>query len=193
MTGAPALRLLALCISPLLMCCSLDTTGPAARQAVTESAREHAKHPDADGSAAPQTLRLSVGRRLGIKPGVSFDVSRFGFIVGEVTVRQAWEDHSLAEFTPFFKLVSDPGSFELINVPAIEATVKSLDDEKGEVVLSAGSEHGVKIGMRFYLSRDGAYLGEAQVVKVRSKESTCRLENLRLKAEIAPGDAANTR
>jgi hypothetical protein len=83
--------------------------------------------------------------------------------------------------------------FPMNNLPAIEAVVQKVNDELKFVMLSVGRNDKVARGMRFYISRNGSYVGEVQVDYVYPK--SCSASYVRLKPEmsIQVGDTATTR
>ena len=77
--------------------------------------------------------------------------------------------------------------------PAIETVVRKVDQKEKFAILPIGRGDDAHMGMRFYISRHGAYVGEVMVFRVRVNECTATIVRLKPGMSIQVGDAAVTR
>jgi len=54
--------------------------------------------------------------------------------------------------------------------PAIETAVKKVDQKEKIIILPIGREDNVNMGMRFHVTRHGAYVGEVMVFRAASRK-----------------------
>ena len=84
-----------------------------------------------------------------------------------------------------------PGIAE-VNVPQLTGIVEAVDPEDRIVVLSIGSDQGVKEGYQFGVSRGGEYIGKVRVIQVYDDLSGAEVVYTRDQQRIEVGDSANT-
>jgi cell division protein FtsB len=77
--------------------------------------------------------------------------------------------------------------------PAISAVVQTIENDLQFVMLSVGRDDEVTKGMRFFISRNGSYVGEVQVDYVYPKSCSASYVRLKPGMSFQVGDTATTR
>jgi len=77
-------------------------------------------------------------------------------------------------------------------VPSIEGVVQQVDNDTGVMILSVGSDDGVKKGFKFYVYRGDSYLGEVFVDSVQADLSSA-FARAGLAGTVRAGDQVTTR
>jgi len=81
-----------------------------------------------------------------------------------------------------------PGSEQ----PMQAGKVLQVDNEANIVVISLGSDDGVKVGFRYTVSRGASYVAQIEVTSVEPKQSGARIDRRVSKGPVSPGDDIRT-
>lgn len=87
---------------------------------------------------------------------------------------------------------ANPGIGAGSEQPWQTAKVLAADNEANIVVISIGSEDGVKAGFRYTVSRGNQYVATIEITTVNAKQSAGRVVNNMRKGPVAPGDDVMT-
>ena len=74
---------------------------------------------------------------------------------------------------------------------ALEARIVTIDSNTGAVVVNAGSDAELNVGMRFRIERSGSHIGDAVVAVTRPNVSGLLMQSLiNPEVPVQPGDFA---